>query len=107
METFALFMGEGRLFEMKEETFVSGWFRTMKHISWLTQAGVSVASPLILCIAGGIWLADVLPLGPIPIIAGVVFGIGGAVCGLLGFFKVISMESKRKSNTQPGAFNQK
>ena len=34
-----------------------------------------------------------------------VFGIGGALCSLLGFFKVISIESKRKSNKQPGAFN--
>ena len=84
---------------------VSDWFKTLKHLSWLTQAGISVAAPLILCIGGGIWLAETLPLGHWPILIGVVLGIGGALCSLLGFFKVISIESKRKSNKQPGAFN--
>lgn len=84
---------------------MSGWFKSLKYLSWLTQAGISVAAPLILCIGGGIWLADVLPFGPIPVLVGVVFGIGGALCSLLGFFKVISIESKRKQDKQPGAFN--
>ena len=76
---------------------MSEWMRTLRFMSWLTQAGVSVAAPLVLCIGGGLWVYHQFSLGPWVIVLAVVLGLGGAACSLLTFFRVIQREAEKPS----------
>ena len=34
-----------------------GWFSVLQNLSWLTQLGLSLAAPPVLCLLGAGWLA--------------------------------------------------
>lgn len=80
------------------------WMRTLRFLSWLTQAGVSVAAPLVLCIGGGLWLYQRFSLGSWVIILAVVLGIGGAACSLATFFRAVQREAE-KPGRRRSSFN--
>lgn len=55
------------------------WIKALRNLAWLTQLGLSVAAPPVLCIAGACWLRNRFSLGGWIVAAGVLLGVGGAV----------------------------
>ena len=55
-----------------------GWFSVLQNLSWLTQLGLSLAAPPVLCLLGAGWLARRFSLGPWVYFAAIVLGLGAA-----------------------------
>lgn len=89
----------------KAGRFVKDWLRIVNRLSWLTQAGVSIAAPLLLCIGGGVWAHRALGLGAWIIPVGVVLGLGASVCSLFTFLKVVAKENAKKNDAPRTSFN--
>lgn len=77
---------------------------TLRELTWLTQLGFSIVSPLALCVLGSVWLRDRFGLGTWVVIAGLLLGLGGAVSAGLSFARAAAPKT-RKENPPP-AFNE-
>lgn len=78
----------------------------MKNLSllvWVTQLGVSVATPLGGFVLLGVWLRQRFDMGVWIVIAGVAVGLICAVSGLRNSLKVMEQMSKNKSQDVPPA----
>ena len=52
--------------------------RTVRELVWLTQLGLSIVCPLLLCLLGAVWLRDRFGFGNWVIFLGIALGLGGA-----------------------------
>ncbi len=81
------------------------WTKTFKYLSWLTQLGVSVAAPPLLCI----WICWQLQrrfgLGEWLMILGILFGLGGSISSAAGFYRMTRRQAERGEPEPPPAFN--
>lgn len=53
--------------------------RTMRELIWLTQLGLSIVCPLLLCVLGAVWLRNRFDLGNWVIFLGIALGLQGPV----------------------------
>lgn len=74
---------------------------------WLTQLGISVAAPLVGYTLIAVWLMHHFDLGIWVVVAGIVFGICGAIGGLRDALKAMDKYIKRKKpkNSTPPPVN--
>lgn len=71
------------------------YFQILKNITFLTQVGLSLAAPLVLCIWGTVWLRDRFSLGDWVVLAGIVLGLGGAASSFISFARYVSREARK------------
>ena len=57
-----------------------GWFSALQNLTWLTQLGLSLAAPPLLCLFGAGWLAQKFSLGPWVWAVAILLGLGAAAC---------------------------
>lgn len=57
-------------------------FGFLKNLVWLTQLGLGIAAPPVLCVLGAVWLRDRFALGGWAVALGVVLGLGGSFASL-------------------------
>jgi hypothetical protein len=81
-------------------------FSTFKNLVWITQLGLSIASPLVVCVVGSVWLSNHFGIGKWLIVVGVIAGIGGAVSALVSSMKSISRSAKTDDEDKPIYFNE-
>lgn len=74
------------------------------NLMYLTQMGLSLAMPMILCIAAAAWLQNRFGLGGWVVIAGIVLGVGGTVSTFRQILRRESQKAKRETQ-QRNAFN--
>ena len=74
-----------------------GWFSVLQNLSWLTQLGLSLAAPPVLCLLGAGWLARRFSLGPWVYFAAIVLGLGAAACTFAEFVKMFRRKNGKKS----------
>ena len=80
--------------------------RDLRLLVWLTQLGFSIAFPLAGFILLSLWLKSRYDLGVWVIVAGVVFGIAGAVDGLRTSLKAMErMSPSEKKKEADVVFN--
>lgn len=82
--------------------------RDLTMLVWLTQLGLSVASPLTGFILAAFWLRQRFDLGVWVIIVGFVLGISGAIDGFRVSMKAMEKMTKDKSakkDPPPLSFN--
>lgn len=72
-----------------------------RHLVWLTQFGLSVCLPPVLCIAAAVWLQDSFHLGAWIVVLGIALGISGAVGSLRTSLKAIERQGKSGANKRP------
>ena len=84
---------------------MSSLMRIVKCLAWLTQFGLSVVAPLLLCVLGSVWLRNRFDIGGWIVVAGIFLGIGGAVSGLWSSLKQINREAKQDDKKQSISFN--
>ena len=76
-----------------------GWFSVLQNLSWLTQLGLSLAAPpvlCLLCLLGAGWLALRFSLGPWVYFAAIVLGLGAAACTFAEFVKMFRRKNGKK-----------
>lgn len=81
------------------------WIKALRNLAWLTQLGLSVAAPPVLCIAGACWLRNRFSLGGWIVAAGVLLGVGGAVSGLWTSLKKMQRQAGEEDPKPPSSFN--
>lgn len=74
-----------------------GWFSVLQNLSWLTQLGLSLAAPPVLCLLGAGWLARRFSLGPWVYFAAIVLGLGAAACTFAEFVKMFRRKNGKSS----------
>lgn len=77
----------------------------LQGLSFLGQLGFSLATPLVLCIWGVIWLRERFGLGGWVVVVGLVLGLGGAASSFSGFIRYVQRKAERKNEQNPGSFN--
>lgn len=64
--------------------------RTVRELVWLTQLGLSIVCPLLLCLLGAVWLRDRFGFGNWVIFLGIALGLGGAFSAGAAFVRDVS-----------------
>ena len=81
----------------------SGWFSVLQGLTWLTQLGLSLAVPPLLCLLGAGWLARQFSLGPWIWVLGILLGLGAAGCTFAEFARMFLRQNGGKGkNAGPG-----
>lgn len=77
-----------------------------RHLVWLTQFGLSICLPLILCVAASVWVQKTFSLGGWVVAAGVILGILGAVGSLRYSLKAMERQGREPKKEPPSvSFN--
>ena len=73
---------------------------------WITQLGLTVASPLTLFTLAGIYLRNRFALGKWAILAGIALGLISAVQGFRSTLKALDAAERRRDGKEPPSFNE-
>ena len=73
-----------------------GWFAALQNLTWLTQLGLSLATPPVLCLMGAEWLSRRFGLGPWVFNAAIVAGVGAAICTFMEFARMFRRRNEKK-----------
>lgn len=84
---------------------VSPMFKLLRSLTWLTQLGLSIMAPPVLCIGACWWLQSRFGLGVWIMVLGIVLGLGGSVSGALQFYRMVRRQAEKGKKDTPDAFN--
>ena len=87
---------------------MKGLYDVARHLVWLTQFGLSIVIPPVLCIMGAVWLQRQFALGGWVVAVGVFVGVLAAVSCLQRFTESHGSagESPKQKGPPPANFNQ-
>lgn len=88
----------------------NNWLKVMRHLSWLTQVGFSMAAPLVLLLLGARWLVNSRGWGVWIYLVAIVLGIGAGASSFAqfaGFFKRQLDEKDREESASSDALRKK
>ena len=80
----------------------NSWLKVMRHLSWLTQVGFSMASPLVLLLLGAHWLVNSHGWGVWVYVAAIVLGIGAGASSFAQFAGFFKRQMQGKSEDPKG-----
>lgn len=80
-------------------------FKLLRGLAWLTQLGLSIIAPPVLCIGGCYWLQSRYDLGGWIMALGIVLGLGASVSGALQFGRMMRREAEKGRKDHPDSFN--
>jgi F0F1-type ATP synthase assembly protein I len=72
----------------------------MKALAWMTQFGLNMVTPIVLCIIVAAWLKNKFNIGDWIIIAAVVIGVGSSFVNMFSFIKTVKKENGRKNDDE-------
>lgn len=70
----------------------------LRSLILMSQFGLSIAVPLVLCTYGAYWLQNRFALGGWVVIAGLLIGLLGAIGGVWRSYRLIQRSSKGKKS---------
>ena len=65
-------------------------------LSMITQFGLSVAAPIVLCALAASWIKQRFGLGDWVSLAGILIGVGSGICSMVNFIKTIQKKIEEK-----------
>ncbi|MBQ7547732.1 MAG: AtpZ/AtpI family protein [Clostridia bacterium] len=68
-------------------------------LSYLTQLGLSIAAPPVLCILAGLWLQRRCALGDWVIVVSLIVGLISGACSFLSFARTVRAKTETKEDT--------
>ena len=71
-------------------------YKSLKYITMLTQLGISVMSPLIICIFVSIWLKNRYSLGDWAVLAGILLGIASGLTSFWNYIKKFTSDMQKE-----------
>lgn len=75
-------------------------YRNMRALAWMTQFGLNMVTPLVLCIIIAAWLKNKFNIGDWIIFAAIIIGVGSSVINMFSFIKTVSKENGRKADDE-------
>lgn len=84
---------------------MSRWPKILRNLSWLTQLGLSIITPPILCLGLAFWLIQKKGAPGWIMILAFVFGLGAAGVSFYKFLRIVQKKSKPPGKDSPPAFN--
>ncbi len=81
-------------------------FGFLKNIVWLTQLGLGIAAPVVLCVLGSVWLRDRFGLGGWVVAVGVLLGVGGAFASLWQNLREMDRQARADDRDAGTGFNE-
>ena len=84
---------------------MKNWSELIKNLTMLTQFGLSLITPLILCIGISWYLDTHTGIGGWIYIVGFFFGLGGSGMFAYKTFKKVTGKTKKKDNSKGISFN--
>ena len=63
--------------------------KSLSALTMLSQLGLSIALPIVLCAMAGVWLKDKFGIGNWIVIAAILIGVGSGFCSMIKFIKII------------------
>lgn len=73
---------------------MKSWTELMKNITILTQFGLSLVAPLLMCLGICMWLSQRMDIGGWIYIPAFFFGLGGS--GMVGYKLYLSVQNRHK-----------
>lgn len=70
-------------------------FNSLKYTTMITQLGISVVTPILLCIFGALWLKGKFNLGNWIVICGIVVGVSSGFYSLMSYFYLFLKDAKK------------
>ncbi len=81
------------------------WMKIMQDLAWLTQLGVSITVPPLLCAFGAYWLIAHVGLPAWLMIPALVLGLGASAVSVWGFYRHAQRKAEKAGKKAPPAFN--
>lgn len=79
--------------------------KVLRNLTWLTQLGMSIIAPPVLCIGVCFWLQHRFSLGVWIMLLGVVLGLGAALSSAFRFGQMVLNQAEKESAAQPRSYN--
>lgn len=77
-----------------------GWLRVFQGLTWLTQLGLSIAAPIVLCLLGAHWLCG-RGAGGWVYVPALVLGIGAGAATFSSFAKSMVRHARKTQKRPP------
>ena len=77
----------------------SAWLDIVRYMSWLVQLGVSVVTPVVLCLLAGLWLQERFSLGSWVVLVGLAVGLLTGASVFMQFLRYAQREADRKRDS--------
>lgn len=71
-------------------------YKYVKYLSYITQLGLNIVTPVILCIIISLYIKNKFNLGDFVVVFGIVIGCGAGFMSLINFIKLIEKENSKK-----------
>lgn len=81
------------------------WTELIKHITTLTQFGLSLITPLLLCLGLCVWLSQRMGIGGWIYIPGFFFGMGGSAMVAYKLYLGVTKRQKKEKTKKKVSFN--
>lgn len=73
-------------------------FQFLQYLSYLTQLGLSIAVPPVLCVLAAGWLQKRFGIGDWIMLCGIFLGIGAGASSFLSFIRYFRRQIRRESD---------
>ncbi len=68
-------------------------YKSLKALAWVTQFGLSMVSPLILCIIAAKWLSEHFGWGSRVMVVAILLGVGSSCMTFVSYMKTVKKEN--------------
>ena len=75
-------------------------YKYMRAAAHITQFGLSMVSPIILCLIFAIWLKNTFNIGDWVLIVAILSGVGASVMTMVNFIKTVRNEVEGKKHDE-------
>lgn len=82
------------------------WMKMMQDLTWLTQLGISITAPPLLCALGAGWLISRFGWPGWVMLPALLLGLGGAAASMWGFYRHAQLKAQKAKRSAAPAFNQ-
>lgn len=75
---------------------MSDKYKYIKALSYITQLGMNIVTPIILCIIISIYIKNKFRLSNYVVVFGIIIGCGAGFMSLINFIKYVAKENSKK-----------
>lgn len=79
-------------------------YNSLKYMSMISQLGISVIAPAIVCIWGAIWLKSKFNLGDWVVLVGIFLGLASGICSFINYMKMFLRDVEKEQKEYENKF---